>query len=182
MSPYWYSSIVSMHAQVEPTFPLINTPDVDLDEEGVKEKRRQKLMKAGYDARIRLKAEKEAERAKQVRSCRCLDMIAIFIRIAKEYQAKADLERRLADPQAWANDVRVERQVRHGHRSLTGTANLELAQACLTRIAERAKKRSALSDRKSVAAQSRMKSIATLAADMPAQKRKRKKGGGALLR
>jgi actin-related protein len=34
--------------------PLIDVPDHQLNEEDLKEKRRQKLMKAGYDARIRL--------------------------------------------------------------------------------------------------------------------------------
>jgi actin-related protein len=52
--------------EVVPDFPLVSVPDHQLDEEGLKDKRRQKLMKAGYDARIKLKAEKEAEKARQV--------------------------------------------------------------------------------------------------------------------
>lgn len=48
--------------QEAPSFPLIDVPDHQLNEEDLKEKRRQKLMKAGYDARIRLKAEKDEER------------------------------------------------------------------------------------------------------------------------
>ncbi|KAK0560941.1 Nuclear actin-protein involved in chromatin remodeling [Tilletia horrida] len=48
-------------SKVPPTFPLVDVPDHQLDEEGVKEKRRQRLMKAGYDARMRLKAAKEEQ-------------------------------------------------------------------------------------------------------------------------
>ncbi|KAK0541302.1 Nuclear actin-protein involved in chromatin remodeling [Tilletia horrida] len=44
-----------------PSFPLVDVPDHQLDEEGVKEKRRQRLMKAGYDARMRIKAAKEEQ-------------------------------------------------------------------------------------------------------------------------
>jgi actin-related protein 5 len=52
--------------QGEPSFPLVDVPDHQLDEEGLKEKRRQKLMKAGHDARERAKAEREAEKSRQV--------------------------------------------------------------------------------------------------------------------
>jgi len=41
-----------------PDFSLVATPDHQLDEEGIKEKRKQRLLKAGYDARIRMKEEK----------------------------------------------------------------------------------------------------------------------------
>ncbi|KAE8209976.1 hypothetical protein CF327_g6097 [Tilletia walkeri] len=44
-----------------PSFPLVDVPDHQLDEEGVKDKRRQRLMKAGYDARMRVKAAKEEQ-------------------------------------------------------------------------------------------------------------------------
>ena len=46
-----------------PTFPLVEIPDHELDEERIKEKRRQRLLKAGYDARMRAKAEKLGELA-----------------------------------------------------------------------------------------------------------------------
>lgn len=36
-------------------------PDQQLNEEDIKEKKRQRLLKAGYDARMRIKEEKEAE-------------------------------------------------------------------------------------------------------------------------
>lgn len=44
--------------QEVPDFSLVATPDHQLDEEGIKEKRKQRLLKAGYDARIRMKEEK----------------------------------------------------------------------------------------------------------------------------
>ena len=49
-----------------PTFPLVDVPDASLDEEQIKEKRRQRLMKAGYDAREKARIEREEARAKQV--------------------------------------------------------------------------------------------------------------------
>jgi actin-related protein 5 len=48
-----------------PTYPLLDIPDDQLDAEGLKQKRQQRLNKAGYDARMRAKAEKEAERRRQ---------------------------------------------------------------------------------------------------------------------
>jgi actin-related protein len=52
------------------TFPLVDTPDDQLDEEGKKEKRKQKLLKSNYDARMRMKAEKKAEKERLVRLSR----------------------------------------------------------------------------------------------------------------
>jgi actin-related protein 5 len=49
----------------------------------------------------------------------------------------------------------------------------------MNRIKERKRRKAALSDRKSAAAQARMKSIANLAADDRVPKKKRKTGGGA---
>jgi hypothetical protein len=48
----------------------------------------------------------------------------------------------------------------------------------MSRIKERSRRKAALSDRKSAAAQARMKSIATLAADDRVPKKKRKAGTG----
>jgi actin-related protein 5 len=48
-----------------PTYPLLEVPDDQLDAEGLKQKPQQCLNKAGYDARMRAKAENEAERLKQ---------------------------------------------------------------------------------------------------------------------
>lgn len=50
----------------------------------------------------------------------------------------------------------------------------------MTRIRERARRKVALTDRKSAAAQARMKNIANLASDERMSKKKRKTGGGAL--
>lgn len=61
-SPWRNLTLLHTRVQEAPSFPLIDVPDHQLNEEDLKEKRRQKLMKAGYDARIRLKAEKDEER------------------------------------------------------------------------------------------------------------------------
>lgn len=53
-----------------------------------------------------------------------------------------------------------------------------LSQTLMTKIKERSRRKAALSDRKSAAAQARMKSIANLAADERVPKKRRKVGGG----
>lgn len=50
----------------EPSFPLVEVPDAELNEEDLKEKRRQRLMKAGWDARVKLREEKRKEKARVV--------------------------------------------------------------------------------------------------------------------
>lgn len=47
-----------------PTFPLLEIPDDKLDPDQIKEKRKQRLMKANYDARMRAKEEKLKEKAR----------------------------------------------------------------------------------------------------------------------
>ncbi|KAG0151386.1 hypothetical protein CROQUDRAFT_71845 [Cronartium quercuum f. sp. fusiforme G11] len=128
----------------EPSFPLVDTPDHALDEEGLKEKRRQKLMKAGHDARQRAKAEREAEK------------------LRLEEEQRREEEARQADPEQWLSKVRSH------HENL------------VQKIKERKKRKLQLSDRKSHAAQQRMKTIATLASDQVPEKtatgnKKRKK-------
>ncbi|KAH9172826.1 chromatin remodeling complex subunit [Lactarius sanguifluus] len=125
----------------EPTFPLVDTPDDQLDEEGLKEKKKQKLLKAGFEARARARREKEK---------------ALEERAAEE---RKEDEERAADPPAWVARVRAE------HTSV------------MERIKERNRRKAALGDRKSAAAQARMKNIASLAADERVSK-KRRKGGG----
>ena len=115
---------------------------VQLDEEGLKEKRKQKLLKAGYEARERARKEKEREREE------------------REAEERREEEERERDLGSWAGKLRKE------HEGL------------MTKIKERGRRRAALSDRKSAAAQARMKSIANLAADERVPKRKRKTGGG----
>ncbi|GAA6016342.1 hypothetical protein JCM11491_006824 [Sporobolomyces phaffii] len=112
-----------------PTFPLIDVPDHTLNEEDLKEKRKQKLMKAGYDARIRMKLEKEQERARL------------------EEIERRDRELRERDFAGWIKKLRGE------HDEI------------MNKMKERKKLKEQLSDRKSLAAQNRMKSIAGLAAD-----------------
>lgn len=51
----------------------------------------------------------------------------------------------------------------------------------MAKIRDRARRKAALTDRKSAAAQARMKNIATLAADDRVSKAKKRKGGGGLL-
>lgn len=79
--------------QEEPSFPLVDIPDHLLNEADLKEKRKQKLMKAGYDARIRAKAEREAEKQKQ------------------EAEQKADEEARLRNPTQWKVNLRQRHEV-----------------------------------------------------------------------
>ncbi|KAF8919432.1 actin-like ATPase domain-containing protein [Mucidula mucida] len=125
----------------EPAFPLVDVPDADLDEEGLKEKKKQKLMKAGFEARARARREKEREREEKM----------------KEEQREAD--ERESDLSGWSRKLREEQD------------------ALMTRIRERARRKVALTDRKSAAAQARMKNIANLASDERMSKKKRKTGG-----
>ncbi|KAF2190927.1 actin-like ATPase domain-containing protein [Zopfia rhizophila CBS 207.26] len=127
-------------AEEPPTFPLLDVPDDQLDEEGIKQKRQQRLMKSNYDARQRAKAEKEKEKA----------------RLAEEQ--RLDDERRENDFEGWVEERRIARQ------------------AIVTKIKERERLKAELGNRKSLANQMRMKSIANLASDNPSKKRRR--GGG----
>jgi hypothetical protein len=67
--------------------------DGQLDEEGLKEKRRQKLMKAGIEARARAKREKEREREE------------------REIEERKDQEEREADLSGWVSKRRKEQEV-----------------------------------------------------------------------
>ena len=127
--------------QVEaPTFPLLEVPDDQLDEEGIKQKRQQRLMKSNYDARQRAKIEKEKEKARQVE------------------EQRLDDQRRETDPQGWIEERRIARQ------------------AIIQKMKDRERLKAELGNRKSLANQMRMKSIANLASDAPTKKRRR--GGG----
>ncbi|KAK4103718.1 ARP5-like protein [Parathielavia hyrcaniae] len=77
--------------QEVPDFSLLDVPDDQLDEAGLKQKRQQRLLKSNHEARARAKAEKEAEKA----------------RIAEE--ARLDQERRTNDLEGW---LEQKRQVR----------------------------------------------------------------------
>ncbi|KAK4146857.1 actin-like protein arp5 [Dichotomopilus funicola] len=77
--------------QEAPDFSLLEVPDDQLDEAGLKQKRQQRLLKSNHDARARAKAEKEAEKA----------------RIAEE--ARLDEERRINDLEGWLEEKRQAR-------------------------------------------------------------------------
>ncbi|KAK6341645.1 Nuclear actin-protein involved in chromatin remodeling [Orbilia brochopaga] len=74
-----------------PSFPLVDTPDENLTEEEIKQKRAQRLAKAGYEARLRLRAEKEKERER--------------LRL----EAEKDEERRTNDLEGWIAEKRSMR-------------------------------------------------------------------------
>jgi hypothetical protein len=100
-------------SQEEPSFPLVDIPDsevhglalgglrllsiepslLQLNDEQIKEKRKQRLAKAGYEARIRAKKEKEKGRE------------------AKEELERQEQLEREADPIAWVKRVRSEHTV-----------------------------------------------------------------------
>ncbi|KAK2067747.1 hypothetical protein P8C59_001459 [Phyllachora maydis] len=127
--------------QEAPDFSLLDVPDDQLDEAGLKQKKLQRLMKSNHDARARAKAEKEAEKAR------------------KAEEERIDLERRTNDLEGW---VEKKRQLR-----------LEK----LAQIKDRDRLKADLGNRKSLASQMRMKSLANLASDNPASGRKRRRGG-----
>ena len=121
----------------EPDFGLLEIPDEELDEAGIKQKRHQRLMKANHEARARGKAEKEKEKA----------------RIAEE--ARRDEEKRTNDLEGWLQERRQARE------------------EVVKKLKERERLKADLGNRKSLASQIRMKSIANLASDAPTKKRRR---------
>ena len=125
-----------------PSYPLLDVPDDKLDEAGLKQKRHQRLMKSGLEARQRASAEKEAEKA----------------RLADEQ--RRDDERRDNDLAGWLADKRAQRH--------------ELLQ----RIKDKERFKADLGNRKSLASQMRMKTLANLAADGPGSRKRRRGGGG----
>ncbi|KAH8667565.1 hypothetical protein BGZ60DRAFT_409525 [Tricladium varicosporioides] len=121
----------------EPDYSLLDTPDDQLDEAGIKQKRHQRLMKSNNEARARAKAEKEKEKA----------------RVAEEQ--RLDEEKRENDLEGWLQERR--------------NARADLVQ----KMKERERLKADLGNRKSLASQIRMKSIANLASDAPTKKRRR---------
>ncbi|KAF8938195.1 Nuclear actin-protein involved in chromatin remodeling, partial [Dissophora ornata] len=75
-----------------PTFPLVDVPDEGLSEADRKEKKKQRLLKASYDARMRAKAAKAEEAALQ------------------EEIARQDAERREKEPQKWLSEMHEKRK------------------------------------------------------------------------
>lgn len=78
----------------------------------------------------------------------------------REREARLEQEEREQDLEGWSNKLRGQQE------------------ALMAKIKERSRRKNALSDRKSAAAQARMKNIANLAADDRVPKKKRKGGGG----
>ncbi|KAG0040371.1 Nuclear actin-protein involved in chromatin remodeling [Podila clonocystis] len=75
-----------------PTFPLVDIPDEELSEMDKKEKKKQRLLKASHDARMRAKAAKAEEMAHQAEL------------------ARLDQERREKEPQKWLEEIHAKRQ------------------------------------------------------------------------
>lgn len=84
--------IVEEEVKQVPDFSLVDVPDQELDEDQIKKKRTQKLMKYGYDARVRAKAEKQAEKERL------------------EAEARLDIQKREREPQTWVAEKRLARQ------------------------------------------------------------------------
>ncbi|OGE56429.1 hypothetical protein PENARI_c003G04906 [Penicillium arizonense] len=122
----------------EMTFPMLDIPDDQLDEAGLKEKRHQRLMKSNVDARARAKEEKEREKAR------------------REELERLDREQRENNFETWVSQRRNNRQI------------------ILQRIKDRDRMTADLGNRKSLASQMRMKTLANLASDGP---KKRRRGG-----
>uniref|UniRef100_A0A060T2N0 ARAD1C33858p n=1 Tax=Blastobotrys adeninivorans TaxID=409370 RepID=A0A060T2N0_BLAAD len=103
-----------------PSFPLVDVPDDQLDEEQVKEKRRQKLLKGNYEARMRAKQEKEAEKQRQ------------------EEEAKKDAQWRERDLEGWLEDrrerLRTIFQNQRERRKLRENLNNRKSQASQMRM------------------------------------------------
>ncbi|KAL1922867.1 uncharacterized protein VTP21DRAFT_9243 [Calcarisporiella thermophila] len=77
----------------KPNFPLADVPDEELNEAERKEKRRQRLLKASYEARERARKAKEEEKALQ------------------EELQRQDEKRRQENLEAWLEDLRQKRQL-----------------------------------------------------------------------
>ncbi|KAI1317777.1 Nuclear actin-protein involved in chromatin remodeling [Mortierella claussenii] len=75
-----------------PTFPLVDVPDEELSEADRKEKKKQRLLKASYDARMRAKAAKAEETAHQ------------------EELARLDAEKRETEPEKWLAEMHAKRK------------------------------------------------------------------------
>lgn len=130
-------------------WPLVDIPDEQLNSDEIKEKRKQRLHKANYEAREKTKEAKRKEEELK----------------AKYEQEQADW--RVRDLEGWCSAKRIE-----------------LARF-INRIKERQKILDSMKDRKSMAAQQRMKNIADLANDengsTNANSRKRRRNANATI-
>lgn len=85
--------IVTTETKERPVFDLIDIPDSQLDEAQIKEKRKQRLLKAGMDARDRARLAKEEQKAEE------------------ESAAKAEEQRYSENPDAFLQEKRKDRKV-----------------------------------------------------------------------
>lgn len=139
----------------EATFPLLDIPDEQLDEAGLKQKRHQRLMKSNVDARARAKIEKEKEKAR------------------KAQEEMLENERRENDLEGWLDERRAARSVCiKSTQPQRYPTNLSL-QGMLQKLKDRERQKADLGNRKSLASQQRMKTLAALASDQPGRKRRR---------
>jgi actin-related protein 5 len=81
----------------DPVFPLVDRPDEELTEDEIREKRKQRLMKAGWEARVKIREEKQREKER-----------------VEEEKRKEEEERQL-DPEGWARKMRLQHEVRPFH-------------------------------------------------------------------
>lgn len=101
-------------------YPLLDVPDDQLTADQIKEKRRQKLMKASADYRLKKKQEKEAKLAQQISD------------------REAEEKRRLQDPQGYIQDMHqkrkevLARRARRQTLSGTSTASSSSSAACVS--------------------------------------------------
>ncbi|KAJ2084199.1 Nuclear actin-protein involved in chromatin remodeling [Coemansia sp. RSA 988] len=115
-----------------PTFPLADVPDEELADEQKQEKRKQVLLKAGYEARMRARVEKEKEKVRQ-------DEIA-----------RQDKERRLDHFDEWLADLKEKRnktisrmEERRAHRRELNDRRSHASQVRMRNIADLAANESA---------------------------------------
>ncbi|KAJ4469384.1 hypothetical protein C8J55DRAFT_564463 [Lentinula edodes] len=109
-----------LYKREEPSFPLVDIPDADLDPSSLAEKKKQKLLKAGYEARLRARKERElkaikdreetAEREKQ-----------------RELEERLDSEAREADLEGWARKLKGEQESAAKQERMKNIANLAAA-------------------------------------------------------
>ena len=74
-----------------PSFPLVDQPDDQLNQEQRKEKKKQRLLKAGWEARQRIRLEKQQKRQAELE------------------QERQEEQRRLEDPQRYIQELREKR-------------------------------------------------------------------------
>ena len=141
------------------SFPLLVIPDENLDEAGLKQKRHQRLMKSNVDARARAKLEKEQQEARRAE------------------EERLDEDRREHDLAGWLEERRVARTVSIQSMGYSRTYSLDMLmatqKALLQRMKDRDRMKADLGNRKSLASQIRMKTLASLASDVPGRKRRR---------